>query len=100
MCGGGSNGGDGRVAARLLREAGHVADETDTDLDGYDVVVDALFGTGFHGEPEPEAAEAIERINAAPGRVLAVDLPSGVDASTGEVAGAVVDADLTVTFHA
>jgi hydroxyethylthiazole kinase-like uncharacterized protein yjeF len=99
VCGGGSNGGDGRVAARLLREAGHVADETD-DLDGYDVVVDALFGTGFHGEPRAEAAAAIERINVASRPVLAVDLPSGVDASTGEVAGAVVDADLTVTFHA
>jgi hydroxyethylthiazole kinase-like uncharacterized protein yjeF len=100
VCGGGSNGGDGRVAARVLREAGHVADETDSGLDEYDVVVDALFGTGFHGEPRAEAAELIERINAVPGRVVAVDLPSGVDASTGEVAGAVVDADMTVTFHA
>jgi hydroxyethylthiazole kinase-like uncharacterized protein yjeF len=99
VCGGGSNGGDGRVAARLLREAGHLADETDSELEGYDVVVDALFGTGFHGEPRADAAGLIERINAAPGHVLAVDLPSGVDASTGEIAGAVVDAELTVTFH-
>ena len=99
VCGEGSNGGDGRVAARVLREAGLVADET-TDLDGYDVVVDALFGTGFHGEPRAEAAELIERINGAPAPVVSVDLPSGVDASTGEVAGACVAADLTVTFHA
>jgi len=99
VCGGGSNGGDGRVAARILREAGHVADET-TDPDTYDVVVDALFGTGFRGAPRPEAAELIERINAASAPVVSVDLPSGVDASTGEVAGAAVDADLTVTFHA
>jgi ADP-dependent NAD(P)H-hydrate dehydratase / NAD(P)H-hydrate epimerase len=99
VCGGGSNGGDGRVAARLLREAGHEAEETE-DLDGYDVVVDALFGTGFHGEPRPEAAALIERINASGAPVLSVDLPSGVDASTGEIAGAAVDADLTVTFHA
>ncbi len=67
---------------------------------GYDVIVDALFGTGFHGAPRPEAAELIGRINAAPASVVSVDLPSGVDASTGEVAGVAVEADLTVTFHA
>ncbi len=99
VCGAGSNGGDGRVAASALREAGHAVDET-TEVEGYDVVVDALFGTGFRGEPRPEAAVLIERINAAPSLVVSVDLPSGVDASTGETAGAVVDADLTVTFHA
>jgi NAD(P)H-hydrate epimerase len=87
------------VAARVLREAGLVADET-SDLAGYDVVVDALFGTGFHGEPRPDAAELIERMNAAEAPVVSVDLPSGVDASTGEIAGAAVEADLTVTFHA
>ena len=99
VCGGGSNGGDGRVAARVLREAGHEADET-AEVAGYDVVVDALFGTGFSGEPRPEAAAVIGRINAAEAPVVSVDLPSGVDASTGEVAGAVVDAEVTVTFHA
>jgi NAD(P)H-hydrate epimerase len=99
VCGGGSNGGDGRVAARVLREAGLEADETD-EVEGYDVVVDALFGTGFRGEPRAEAAALIERINAAEAPVVSVDLPSGVDASTGEIAGAVVDADLTVSFHA
>ncbi|HJR95940.1 MAG TPA: NAD(P)H-hydrate dehydratase [Gaiellaceae bacterium] len=99
VCGGGSNGGDGRVAARLLRDAGHVADETD-EPEGYDVVIDALFGTGFHGEPRPDAAELIARINAATAPVVSVDVPSGVDASTGEIAGAAVEADLTVTFHA
>jgi ADP-dependent NAD(P)H-hydrate dehydratase / NAD(P)H-hydrate epimerase len=100
VCGKGSNGGDGRVAARVLREAGHEADEVTDDLDRYDVVVDALFGTGFRGEPRPEAGALIERINTSSARVVAVDLPSGVDASTGEVAGAAVEADLTVTFHA
>ena len=99
VCGGGSNGGDGRIAARILREAGHVADET-AELEGYDVVVDALFGTGFRGAPRREAAEVIARINEASAPVVSVDLPSGVDASTGEIGGAVVDADLTVTFHA
>jgi NAD(P)H-hydrate epimerase len=98
VCGGGSNGGDGRVAARVLREAGREAVETEA-VEGCDVVVDALFGTGFRGAPRAEAAALIERINAAGAPVVSVDLPSGVDASTGEIAGAAVQADLTVTFH-
>jgi NAD(P)H-hydrate epimerase len=98
VCGGGANGGDGRVAAGLLRQAGREAFETD-DLAGADVVVDALFGTGFRGEPRPEAVALIERINASGLPVVSVDVPSGVDGSTGEVAGAAVEADVTVTFH-
>lgn len=99
VCGSGSNGGDGRIAARVLREAGSEAVETDA-VEGCDVVVDALFGTGFRGVPRPEAAALIERINACGLPVVAVDLPSGIDASTGEVAGAAVRATLTVTFQA
>jgi len=99
VCGGGANGGDGRVAARILQEAGFEAYET-ADVEGYDVILDAVFGTGFRGEPRPDAAAVIERINAAGAPIVSIDLPSGVDASSGEVAGAVVDADLTVTFHA
>jgi ADP-dependent NAD(P)H-hydrate dehydratase / NAD(P)H-hydrate epimerase len=104
VCGGGANGGDGRIAARELERAGkevRVVDAKagDSDLGEPDVVVDALFGTGFSGEPRAEAAALIERMNAASAPVLAVDLPSGVDASTGEVAGAAVRADTTVTFH-
>jgi NAD(P)H-hydrate epimerase len=99
ICGGGSNGGDGRIAARNLREQGRDAAET-MDVDGADVVVDALFGTGFRGEPRPDAAAVIERINAAGAPVVAVDVPSGVDASTGEIASEAVRATVTVTFHA
>jgi NAD(P)H-hydrate epimerase len=98
VCGGGANGGDGRIAAELLREAGRDASETE-DLGGTDVVVDALFGTGFRGEPRPQATALIERINACGAPVVSVDLPSGVDASTGEIAGVAVRADVTVTFH-
>ena len=98
VCGGGANGGDGRIAARLLRDAGRDAVETD-DPAGADVVIDALFGTGFRGALRPEAAALIERMNASGAPILSVDLPSGVDATTGEVAGAVVHADVTVTFH-
>jgi NAD(P)H-hydrate epimerase len=99
ICGVGANGGDGRIAARILREAGRDAVETD-DPSGAEVVIDALFGTGFRGAPRPEAAALIERIGASGAPVVAVDLPSGVDASTGEVAGPAVEADVTVTFHA
>ena len=98
VCGSGSNGGDGRIAARALREAGREAVETDA-VEGCDVVVDALFGTGFHGAPRPGAEALIERINGCGLPVVSVDLPSGVDASTGEVAGAAVNAALTVTFQ-
>jgi len=98
VCGGGSNGGDGRVAAGLLRQAGRDATETD-DPAGADVVVDALFGTGFRGAPRPEAAALIDRINSAGLPVVSVDVPSGVNASTGEIEGAAIDADVTVTFH-
>jgi len=98
VCGKGANGGDGRIAARMLREAGLDAEES-TDLDGADLVVDALFGTGFSGAPRPEAAELIGRINEAGVPVVAVDIPSGVDASTGEVPGEAVEAELTVTMH-
>jgi ADP-dependent NAD(P)H-hydrate dehydratase / NAD(P)H-hydrate epimerase len=96
-CGKGANGGDGRIALRVLAEAGReTSEELGADVD---LVIDALFGTGFHGEPRPDAAALIERINAAGVPVVAVDLPSGVDASTGEVAGAAVHADVTVTMH-
>ena len=98
VCGNGANGGDGRIALRLLKEAGRDAEES-SELEGADVVIDALFGTGFHGEPRPEAASLIERINTCGAPVVAVDIASGVDASTGEVPGAAVVAERTVTFH-
>jgi ADP-dependent NAD(P)H-hydrate dehydratase / NAD(P)H-hydrate epimerase len=106
VCGSGNNGGDGKVAARLLRESGRdvrVVDakpeDEEKDLGSPGVVVDALFGTGFRGEPRPGAARLIEQINAVGAGIVAVDVPSGVDASTGEVAGVAVDAAATLTFH-
>jgi hydroxyethylthiazole kinase-like uncharacterized protein yjeF len=106
VCGPGNNGGDGKVAARRLRQAQRNVriveskpEDEEKDLGRPDLVVDALFGTGFSGAPRPAAARLIERVNAAGVDVVSVDVPSGVDASTGEVAGAVVDAAWTVTFH-
>jgi NAD(P)H-hydrate epimerase len=98
VCGKGANGGDGRIAVHMLRESGLDAEES-TDVGDADVVVDALFGTGFTGAPRPEAAELIRRINEVDAPVVAVDIPSGVDASTGEVPGEAVEAELTVTMH-
>jgi hydroxyethylthiazole kinase-like uncharacterized protein yjeF len=106
VCGPGNNGGDGRVAAALLRDEDldvriveAKPEDEPKDLGSPGVIVDALFGTGFSGQPRPAAARLIEQINAADVDVVAVDIPSGVDASTGEVAGAVVQAAATVTFH-
>ncbi|MCA1656936.1 MAG: NAD(P)H-hydrate epimerase, partial [Actinobacteria bacterium] len=130
VCGKGNNGGDGLVAARWLSEMGHevealmlaASDELSPDarinferfptaktmagsgladaLAGSGVVVDAIFGTGFEGEPRDPAKTAIEAINACGAPVVAADIASGVDASTGEVQGVAVEADVTVTFHA
>ena len=134
VCGKGNNGGDGLVAARILRERGvetrafmlFGADELSPDaranhdrlvdaggdveagtpdalgraLPGSAVVVDALLGTGFTGAPRAPLDRAIGLINEAGAPVVAVDVPSGVDASTGEVGGACVQAGTTVTFHA
>ncbi|HKP19249.1 MAG TPA: NAD(P)H-hydrate dehydratase [Gaiellaceae bacterium] len=95
VCGGGANGGDGRIALEVLRAAGRRAEEGTTG----EVLIDALFGTGFHGEPRADAARLIDELNRADAPVVAIDLPSGVDADTGEVAGAAVRAALTVTMH-
>jgi ADP-dependent NAD(P)H-hydrate dehydratase / NAD(P)H-hydrate epimerase len=95
VCGRGANGGDGRIAAELLRSAGW----EERSLGKADVVIDALFGTGFRPPPRDEAAAQIRAINDAGRPVVAVDIPSGVDASTGEVPGDVVRATATVTFH-
>jgi hydroxyethylthiazole kinase-like uncharacterized protein yjeF len=130
LCGKGNNGGDGLVVARLLRHAGREvtvvcvapvqefkgdAAENLARLPGSppvslaqgaqaltaaSVIVDALLGTGFAGEPHGAVADAIEAIGAARGAVVAVDVPSGVDASTGVVSGRAVRAAITVTFHA
>jgi ADP-dependent NAD(P)H-hydrate dehydratase / NAD(P)H-hydrate epimerase len=80
------------------REIG--AGEISSALAGSGVVVDAIFGTGFQGSPRAPADTAIEAINASGAPVVAADIASGVDASTGEVEGVAVEADVTVTFHA
>ncbi len=95
IAGKGSNGADGRVAARCLERAGvrvTVVEVGVGSIPDSDLVIDAAYGTGFHGTWEPPD------VGAAP--VLAVDLPSGVDGLTGEAAGPVLQAAVTVTFAA
>jgi ADP-dependent NAD(P)H-hydrate dehydratase / NAD(P)H-hydrate epimerase len=106
VVGKGNNGGDGLVAARLLREDGYEVDVLDGTepfererLVGSGVVVDALLGTGFEGSPREPVASAIWAINQQDGAVVACDVPSGVNASTGEVEGEAVSALVTATFH-
>lgn len=65
-----------------------------------DTVVDAIYGTGFHGELRPAGKTACDLINRSSGFRLAIDLPSGLAADTGTAADGAVCADLTVTFHA
>jgi len=100
ICGKGNNGGDGRVAARLLARRGARVEVVTPDtgpigFDGtpVDLVVDAAFGTGFRGAYDaPEVAPGIP--------VLAVDIPSGVAGDAGTTTGRVLAADRTVTFVA
>lgn len=110
VCGKGNNGGDGLVAARHLLGLGFevevaelekgLPDDLDAWLQGAGAVVDAVFGTGFEGAPREPAAKAIEAINRCGAPVVACDIASGVDASSGEIAGVAVEADITVSFHA
>ena len=69
------------------------------DLEAADCIVDAMLGTGVTGALREPAATAARAITAADTPVVAVDVPSGVDADTGEAAGDAVDADHVVTFH-
>jgi ADP-dependent NAD(P)H-hydrate dehydratase / NAD(P)H-hydrate epimerase len=109
VCGKGNNGGDGLVAARRLRGLGFEVETLELDrggpvdldawLRGSGAVVDAIFGTGFKGTPREPASAAIAAINRCDAPVIACDIASGVDASSGEIEGAAVEADLTVSFH-
>lgn len=72
----------------------------DRELARADIVVDAIFGTGFSGAPEGAYAQAISAINGSEVPVLAVDVPSGVDGGNGAVVGEAVSASVTVTFGA
>ncbi|MBI3275614.1 MAG: NAD(P)H-hydrate epimerase, partial [Methylocystis sp.] len=129
LCGPGNNGGDGYVAARLLREQrfkvrvaaltspeslrgdaleaarrwdGKVEPAQTCDFRWTDLVIDALFGTGLARDLHGPAVVLVERLNAwrrpTGQKVVAVDIPSGVDGTNGAIRGAAVEADATITF--
>lgn len=128
VCGSGNNAGDGYVIGRLALEQGidvriyavthpellkgdaqqafqayHQSggswlDFVPAQLEGAEVVVDALFGTGLSREVSGPHAAVIQAINRCPSGVLAVDIPSGLNADSGAVMGCAVEAEATVTF--
>ena len=125
LCGPGNNGGDGLVVARLLQNAGwpvrlgllgevsalqgdaaHMAGlwqgETEPlsedQLDGAAYIVDALFGAGLSRPLQGLPATLVETANESSAVRIAVDVPSGLSGETGQAAGVVLNADLTVTF--
>jgi len=128
FCGAGNNGGDGYIVARLALAAGYqvtvyaVSDpellkgdartawQQFVDAGGValtysaglvievEIIVDALLGTGLDRQVTGHYADAIAHINANSAKVLAVDIPSGLHADTGNVLGDAVIADVTVTF--
>ena len=128
LCGGGNNGGDGYIVARLALEAGlqvtvcalkepaqltgdalTAADRwqkaggvvrawpPDESFD-FDLVFDAMLGTGLDREPAGDYGDAVEFINRSGKPVIAVDIPSGLNADTGVAMGRAVRANRTVTF--
>jgi len=128
LCGGGNNGGDGFVLARLAAEAGfdpqvfalgaldriqgdaQLALQRLTDYRvavraahefqaaEFDLIVDAMFGTGLSRALDGQAARLVSVANEARAARLALDVPSGLDADTGRALGEVFASDLTVSF--
>jgi hydroxyethylthiazole kinase-like uncharacterized protein yjeF len=128
VCGSGNNGGDGYVLARLGVEAGMdvrvyplavpeqlqgdaltafqqyqavggpLLDYVPADFEGAQVLVDGLLGTGLDRELTGPYADAVRAINRFNGGVLALDIPSGLQADTGHALGEAVKADVTATF--
>ena len=123
VCGSGNNAGDGYALACILADAGifptlvrvsekfsedgkfyydvavkkGVTESKNLDLDGYDIIVDCLLGTGFVGEPRGDYVTAINAINQSSAFVISADINSGLNGDTGECILA-VKSDITVSI--
>ena len=126
LCGMGNNGGDGLAIGRILMERGFqiaftllgeekkaseemkqqifiarnlsVPEVTNPQITDYTMIVDAIFGIGLTRGITGNYAACIEEVNHADATVISVDIPSGIDASTGKVLGCAIQADYTITF--
>ena len=128
VCGSGNNGGDGFAIARILQNnrysvetfcvgnPEHYTEETQEQMhrlqecggkitygmpqeDSYSVVIDAVFGVGLSRKVEGRYRQVIEQMNRMRGTKFAVDIPSGLSATTGCILGCAFKADYTVTFQ-
>lgn len=104
LCGPGNNGGDGRVAARLLAARGMAVRiatlETLAEAEPAPMLIDCLFGTGLNRGLEPAVYEKLLALASAAQTVIACDLPSGISTDDGAILSPVPTVDLTVTFGA
>lgn len=130
LCGKGNNGGDGLVAASLMKEKGYNITvlpllgtdfrndaqkaynacpkdiiKTDSvsfynEIKNADLIVDCIFGTGFNGALKPDTAKFITAVNSSSAKKLACDIPSGCSCDNGQVLSIAVKADRTITFAA
>ncbi|MBE6605868.1 MAG: NAD(P)H-hydrate dehydratase [Ruminococcaceae bacterium] len=125
VCGMGNNGADGLALARIINRfykpevflAGsynslsglvkkqydsaarsHVKFTQSPKFDEYTLIIDALFGTGLSRDIEGEHLDIINKVNSSGAKVISLDMPSGVDATSGRVLGGGVNADITVSF--
>lgn len=124
VCGSGNNGADAVAAARILCERGYDADVFAVKNEGteefekqlsiaraskvriinrvkfseYNIIIDGLFGIGLSRDIDGTYAQIVKKINEAGAWVIAVDIPSGINASTGKIMNVAVKADKTVTF--
>ena len=85
-------------SVRFCPSEGELTEKYTDDLQQADVLVDALLGTGLRSDLTGVYLEAVELINAAPGKVVAVDIPTGIHGTTGRILGQTVHANMTVTF--